>query len=387
MQDLKKNKKRINNKTVNSSLEHAIGEGLSRAYKAKDNNCGLNQQHNHCMQMPQCPPPKPPCQPCGEQDKNCVDNPCGGNQCCNAVTPARFSTANSIPAAIEANRIFDTFAFQTFSNATAPGGETLSFDIEVVEVNGNVPRTGQASVTIDKVCISFENIDINPGDTTIEDFDVELCEDCHNACDTVKEYVVCVDRNNQCCRQRRGQSAAYKQRGLMATVEGLVLELRGRCGCTTFVANAFPAVLRDDELCRVNSIQFAFNTLSTSCCLPSNGRQVTLRQSYQTNLTVDCIGKGLLSVQHVKNCCDCCECCFCLSIPNGIDVILCLQEIVSILVNEQLVVLASPVGIEPRVVDTFANICDFTQCPGDTIQTANAQEDDGNENSGCGCNL
>ena len=337
--------------------------------------------------MPPCPPPKPPCEPCGAQEENCVDNPCAGNQCCNPVTPAKFSTANSIPVAIEANRIFDTFAFQTFANATAPGGQPLSFDIDVVEVNGNVPRTGQVSVTIDKVCISFENIDINPGNTTIEDFNVELCDDCNSACDTVKEYVVCVDRNNQCCSKRRGQSAVYKQRGLVATVSGLVLELKGRCGCTTFVANAYPAVLLPNgELSRVDYIQFAYNTLSASLCLPSDGRQVTLRQSYETNLTVDCIGKGLLSVQQVNNCCDCCECYYCLCIPNGIDVILCLQEIVSILVNEQLVVLASPIGLEPRVIDTFSNVCDFTQCPGNTIQTANAQENNENGNLGCGCN-
>ena len=384
MQDLKKNKKRIANKPV----EQAIGEGLSRAYKQqKPNGCGIGQQVNNYMPMPPCPPPKPPCEPCGAQEENCVDNPCAGNQCCNPVTPAKFSTANSIPVAIEANRIFDTFAFQTFANATAPGGQPLSFDIDVVEVNGNVPRTGQVSVTIDKVCISFENIDINPGNTTIEDFNVELCDDCNSACDTVKEYVVCVDRNNQCCGQRRGQSAVYKQRGLVATVSGLVLELRGRCGCTTFVANAYPAVLLPNgELSRVDYIQFAYNTLSASLCLPSDGRQVTLRQSYETNLTVDCIGKGLLSVQQVNNCCDCCECYYCLCIPNGIDVILCLQEIVSILVNEQLVVLASPIGLEPRVIDTFSNVCDFTQCPGNTIQTANAQENNENGNLGCGCN-
>jgi hypothetical protein len=92
-------------------------------------------------------------------------------------------------------------------------------------------------------------------------------------------------------------------------------------------------------------------------------------------------------MQQVNNCCDCCECYYCLNIPGGIDVILCLQEVVSLLVNEQLVVLASPAGIEPRVVDSFSNVCDFTQCSDNATQPANAQLGNANGNSGCGCNL
>ncbi len=76
------------------------------------------------------------------------------------------------------------------------------------------------------------------------------------------------------------------------------------------------------------------------------------------NLSVDCIGKALLCVVDHSDC----ECFFNLDIPNGIDVILCLQEVVSILRSEQIVVLASPTAVQPRVVDTFANVCDFNQC-------------------------
>lgn len=392
MQDLKKNKKRINGKPVNPSLQN---EGLNRGYKQKPNNCGVEQPNNCGMNhekpnhsMPPCPPPMPPCEPCGQQEQNCVKNPCAGNQCCNGLSPATFSTANSIPVAIEANRIYDTFAFQTFSNATAPNGGALSFDIEVLEVNGNVPQGGQYNVTIDKVCMSYDEIDITSLAPTVDDYTVTPCNDCNSVCDAVEEYVICVNKNIQCCRQGKGQSVVYKQRGLMARVYGLVLELKGRCGCTTFVANAYPAVLQPNgELSRVDYIQFGYNTLSTSCCLPSSQKQITLRQSYQTNLTVDCIGKGLLSMQQVNNCCDCCECYYCLNIPGGIDVILCLQEVVSLLVNEQLVVLASPAGIQPRVVDSFSNVCDFTQCSDNATQTANAQSGNTNGNSGCGCNL
>ena len=342
MQDLKKNKKRINGKPVNPSLQN---EGLNRAYKQRPNNCEVEQPNNCGMNhekpnhsMPPCPPPMPPCEPCGQQEQNCVKNLCAGNQCCNGLSPATFSTANSIPVAIEANRIYDTFAFQTFSNATAPNGGSLSFDIEVLEVNGNVPQGGQYNVTIDKVCMSYDEIDISSDAPTVDDYTVTPCNDCNSVCDAVEEYVICVNKNSQCCRQGKGQSVVY-------------------------------------------------NTLSTSCCLPSSQKQITLRQSYQTNLTVDCIGKGLLSMQQVNNCCDCCECYYCLNIPGGIDVILCLQEVVSLLVNEQLVVLASPAGIQPRVVDSFSNVCDFTQCSDNATQTANAQSGTTNGNSGCGCNL
>ena len=58
---------------------------------------------------------------------------------------------------------------------------------------------------------------------------------------------------------------------------------------------------------------------------------------------------------------NCCECYYDFCIPNGIDLILCLEETVSILVSEQIVVLASLNSVEPRIVDTFSKVCDFTK--------------------------
>ncbi|WP_243155182.1 hypothetical protein [Romboutsia sp. CE17] len=423
MQDLKKNKRKMMNKHANatsniSEVEEYSG-GLSRAYRPKGNNdCG---QHKHdCNSCePQCCPPCDPCEPqccphpckpcepcescepCSEERPNetCVENPCADNSCCNAVSPARFSPANSVPVAIEANRIFDTLAFQTFTDATAPNGAPLSFDIDVVDVDGNVPTTGQVNVTIDKVCLSYSSIDVHSPTPKLEDFNVipKNCtksnshHDDSNTCDTVDEFIVCGSRNARCCAEGKGQPVAFKQRGLVITVNDLVLELRGRYGCTKFVALAHPAVVTNGGcLTRINCAQFSFNTLSASLCLPSSGQQVTLRQSYQVNLTVDCIGKGILSVEEDPKCE--CECFFNLFIPNGIDVILCLREVVSILVGEQLVVLASPNGITPRVVDTFASVCDFEQC-GDTATGTNTMTgtntiNNTNSNScntGCGC--
>ena len=63
--------------------------------------------------------------------------------------------------------------------------------------------------------------------------------------------------------------------------------------------------------------------------------------------------------------------------PNGIDLILCLEETVSILVTEQIVVLASLNSVEPRVVDTFAKVCDFNN------STANSNSN--SNNNGCNC--
>ncbi|MCG4734880.1 hypothetical protein L0M92_14845, partial [Casaltella massiliensis] len=77
-------------------------------------------------------------------------------------------------------------------------------------------------------------------------------------------------------------------------------------------------------------------------------RGFTLRQDFQTQLTVDCIGKAIIT-QHIVNNKPCYE----LQIPNGIDLVLCLQNIVSVLIEEQIVVLGGPTRIKPRLVDTF----------------------------------
>ena len=100
-----------------------------------------------------------------------------------------------------------------------------------------------------------------------------------------------------------------------------------------------------------------------------------LRKSYLTNLTVDCIGKALLRCVET----DYCDCYYELSIPNDIDLICCLQLTVSTLINDQIVVLGSTTAIQPRVVDTFSKVCDFSTCPGDTESANN------NNNNSCGC--
>ena len=414
MQDLRKNKRKMINKQmnmVNNSKKEEISEELDRAYRPKHNNvndcsntcnddcnnhhndydyhddckCDYNDEYDKCKpyehhhehhhhEHDKCKP----CEPCQVESDMCVDNPCADTGCCNPISPAKFSTNNSVPVAIETNRIFDSIVFQTFTDATSNEG-TLVYDIEVVEVNGPVPRTGPVNITIEKVCMNFSSIEIETDDPLLEDFNVVRISPANDICDTTFEYSVCGDRNSSCCNQRKGQSVAYKQKGLVAIVNDLVLELRGKCGCTEIVALAYPAVRGCNNcLNRVDEVQFPFNTLSASLCLPASGRQVTLRQDYQVSLTVDCIGKATLSVVDVSNC----ECYFNLAIPNGIDVILCLQEVVSILVSEQIVVLASPTSIQPRVVDTFANVCDFNQCPGD-LATANANNTDTNNTNAC----
>ncbi|MCE0633067.1 exosporium morphogenetic protein CdeC, partial [Clostridioides difficile] len=312
-----------------------------------DDNCGC---HDHC---------KCDCEPCEMDSDECFENKCGP-ECCNPISPRNFSVSNAVPFAIEANRIFDTMQFQTFTDATGPNGEPLTFETEVVEVFGSVPSAGKASVTIEKICLSNDGIVIDTGMTTLEDFDLDPLGDIVGRnCETTFEFAVCGERNAECCRQGKGKSVAYKQRGLTVAVRNLVLELRGRCGCTEFVALAFPAV-RAGGGCkrRVDYVEFTFNTLSAPICLPADGRAVTLRQEYQTNLTVDCIGKSILKLE----CNECCEPFYELIIPNDIDLVLCLQNTVSTLISEQIVVLASPNPIQPRLVDTFSKVCDFSQC-------------------------
>lgn len=389
MQDLKKNRRKVMNKQVEpvedsvsteEVLEEVLEEDMSRGVnKSKHHhgdscecnhehhhhhhdNCGCDHGHSDCQvyecTICNCKPKHDDCEPCGvESAENCFDNKCGP-ECCSPITPQKLSTSNSIPYAIETNRVFDTMAFQVFTDATAPNGEPLTFDIEVVEVNGPVPKSGQVNVTIEKVCVNSTGTIINTGVTSLEDFDIDPSTPMVGGnCETVFEYDVCGERNSECCRRGKGTSVSYKQKGLTITVEDLVLELRGKCGCTKFVALAYPAVKERSHgccKCRVDDVEFTFNTLSAPICLPSDGRSVVLRQEYKTNLTVDCIGKAFLSCN--------CDCEYELCIPNDIDVVLCVQEVVSTLISEQIVVLGAANPIEPRVVDTFSQICDFPIC-------------------------
>ena len=96
--------------------------------------------------------------------------------------------------AIETNRIFDSIQFRTFTDATGPNGQTLFFDFEVIEVRGNVPSRGLARVTVDEVCVNFEQLEITPGNVTVDDFDVTPIEN-NSTCDTVFESIVCPRRN------------------------------------------------------------------------------------------------------------------------------------------------------------------------------------------------
>lgn len=389
MQDIKKNKRKMmNNQTIESNVE-LQDEMSNRGCKQKSgcsNSCNNEHECNHnktdnefeCI----CTCKKPndcDSKPCEIESDECIKNVCGP-ECCNPIAPQRIS--NSVPIAIETNRIFDTMQFQTFTDAVDEEGSPVDFVYEVIDVNGPIPMGGQVNVTIDKICLNHDGIEIHPGIVTLEDYDLEE-DQCSNSrpCETKFEYAVCGQRNATCCSQGKNKSAGYKQRGLTATVSNLVLELRGKCGCTKFTALAYPALSGlGGARHRCDKIQFKFNTLSAPMCVPADGRSFTLRQDYQTSLTVDCIDKALL----------CCECCegerFCdLDIPNGIDLVLCLQETVSILISEQLVVLGSPNPVEPRIVDSFSQVCNFSKCGG-TNNSNNSGSCKGNSGCGSCCN-
>lgn len=391
MHDLKRNKRKMYNKQISDTKNACNQETtveideLERGCKNNNtcgntnNTCGnttvtqpANQgkhchpKHDHetydCECVCECKKPvKPdcePCEPCEAEADTCVVNPCT-EECCNGLSPT-YSTRNAAPVAIEAERIYDAVQFQIFTDATGPNGETLYFDYDVVEVDGSVPSTGLANVIIDEVCMNYSSLEVVSGVPTVEDFEVTEIED-NSPCDTVFEYVVCPERNATCCAQNLGQTLSYKERGLTIIVNDLVLELRGHCGCTKIIAYAYPAVKRmGGPLSRVDSVEFRYNTLAARICCPSSGRSFKLRQDYRTSLTVDCISKAYICVQ---DCCGCdCDDYFELNIPSGIDLICCVEETVSVLVSDQLVVLGVSGGVNPRVVDTFANVCNFPDC-------------------------
>lgn len=401
MQDLKKSKRKMNNKQMSNMknknpmpiVEEEIEiEDLDRGWnKSKGNmasqndTCGCNnsnsndESHNNgcncsktaptstapttfsCVCTPQATEHEK-CEPCSVESEECVKNNCGEECCCPINTT--LSTKNTTPLAIEAQRVFDAIQFQVFTDATAPNGEPLFFDLEVAEVMGRVPTTGLANLKINEVCMNFSSIEVDPGNVAVEDFIVQEIED-DNTCDTVFEFAVCPDRSATCCAQCKGQNLSYKQKGLTVIVNDLVLEIRGNCGCTNVVAFAFPAIRRNGgQLCRVDSVEFNYNTLSARICAPSSGKSFTLRQDYDFNLTVDCISKAFITAHDcTRTDCDC-DCKFSIEIPSGIDLIGCLQEEVSVLVNQQIVVMGATGAVTPRTVDTFANVCSFPGCPG-----------------------
>lgn len=396
MQDLKKNKRKMNNKQIsmmnNISEQEVIREAIELVEEpvelgeeavemdAFDRGCKCNDKHDKhdkcddkhdkchdmchdkCHDMchdkchDKCHDNNDDCE-CEVKSDVCIVNPCR-DECCDGITPT-FSTRNASPVAIEAQRIFDSIQFRVFTDANGNNGETLFFDFEVIEVRGNVPASGLANVRVDEVCIEFSTIEIDPGDVTVDDFIVTPIEN-DSPCETVFESTVCPDRNPTCCAQNRGQNVLFRERGLTVTVNDLVIEVRGCCGRTKIVALGFPAVKRGSQLCRVDDVEFRFNTLASNICVPSSGRSITLRQDFETTLSVDCISKAFISAEH----CDPrdCDCdCFDFTVPSGIDLILCVQETVSALIGDQLVVLAEN-NFTPRVVDTFANVCRFPGC-------------------------
>lgn len=386
MQDLKKNKRKINQSTLQyeakENLNEELQEEVARSCNSKGCNCNKYDDEFEFECNCTCKPKyinnqASGCESCEIESDECVDNVCG-EECCNPISAPKFSTANSVPLAIEANRIFDSLKFQVFTDAAAPNGEDLFFEYEVVSVNGSIPNSGVVNVNIEKVCMNYTDVIIKPGCTTLEDHIVraikeiekEPCEQENlcpefiditdgEFCKTSFEYSVCGNKNRECCSQGKGKRSAYKEKGLKVIVKNLVLELRGKCGCTDVTVLAYPARRTcDGDLELVNKVVFNFNTLTAPMCLPSNGTSFTLRQSFQTALTVDCIGKTLLKLVDEN----CCECYYDFCIPNGIDLILCLEEIVNILVSEQIVVLASQNAVNSRVVDTFAKVCEFTSC-------------------------
>lgn len=398
MQDLKKNKRRMNNKqmsTMSNCPEREEVESVvavevdefdrgckcnndmeshkNKCNEKHENKCNEKHEKHECECHCECKKHEE-CKECEVISEECSVNPCR-EECCNGIRPT-FSTKNASPVAIETNRIFDSIQFRAFTDAKGPNGQTLFFEFEVIEVRGNVPSRGLAKVVVDEVCMNFEELEITPGDITVDDFIVTPIEN-NSPCDTVFESIVCPRRNATCCAQNRGQNVLFRERGLTVRVEDLVLEIRGHCGCTKIVALAFPAVKRGNgQLCRVDSVEFKFNTLASNICVPSSGRSITLRQDYLTKLTVDCISNAFISAEDCFDCdrnhdCDCdCDCrndcdfdfdCFEFTIPSGIDLILCVEETVSALLGDQLVVLAET-SFSPRVVDTFANVCKFPGC-------------------------
>ncbi|WP_270647796.1 hypothetical protein [Paeniclostridium hominis] len=319
-----------------------------------DHNHDHNHNHNHNHNHHNCGCNTDCCN-CQDDDctENCFPNPCQ-EECSHPLIPPKFSTSQAKLYPIETDRIFDTIMFRVFTDGKMLNGDDLNFRYELGNLCGPLPCSVQTNVTIEKVCINYSSITINPGTTSLEQLDIEKVDGKKEKCKSVFEYNVC-GQLNRCCNDRcLGQNVMYKEKGLNVVVHDLEIELTGRFGCSEFTAIATPY-----SKCDSNCVVFYFNTLSSDLVVPADGRSFTLRQDFQTQLTVDCIGKGIITQEIINN-----KPCFELDIPNGIDLVLCLQNIVSVLIKEQIVVLGGPTRIQPRLVDTFGSVCDFSQFTG-----------------------
>lgn len=395
MQDLKRSRRRFANKpsqiekceTIEEILVEEMDRGCKNNHGCKPENHG-HKHDNHCKhdeyeceEVILCKKSDhnhhEDCEPCGVDFDNCQNNNCEEG-CCGPIMPQKFSLQNSVPYAIEVDRIYDTMKFQVFTDASGPRNKPLYFRYDVVEVNGEIPQRGSVNIKIDKVCMNYNGIEIIPGNVSLENRTVTplnpnlVCEDdaLENLCpgfedasnddigQTLFEYNVSGNINKECCHKGKGEKVGYKEKGLRVKVYDLVLELEGKCGCTDVVILAYPTIKVGCEFVDAEYVEFNFNTLTSTMCLPSDGTQVNLRQQFQTALKVECIGKALLRLNEI----DCDEYDYEFCIPNGIDLVCCLEEVVSALISEQIVVLGSCKTITPRVVDTFTKVCDFSTC-------------------------
>ncbi|MGL5751439.1 MAG: exosporium morphogenetic protein CdeC [Paraclostridium sp.] len=352
-----------NNRAMNQ-LEEELDRACNK-HKDTHNSCNHEQHHSE-----KCEKHKPEyscscdcyCDDCCcnnhhcecEQDDctdNCFQNPCG-DECAYPLQPAKFTTCQATMYPIETNRVYDTIMFRVFTDGKSSDGSDLEFKYSLVDLKGPLPVSPQTNVTIEKVCINYGSIKVCPGITSLEDLVIEEVDCGNDVCKSVFEYNVC-GQINKCCNEKcMGQNIAFKEKGLKVLVSDLEIELTGKFGCSEFTAIATPKYGTHKHNC----VAFFFNTLSGDIVVPANGNSFRLREVFKTQLTVDCIGKGIITQTSSNN-----QTCYQLCIPNGIDLVCCLQNVVSVLMEEQIVVLGGPTVIEPRLVDTFGSVCDFSQ--------------------------
>ena len=165
MQDLKRNKRRMNNnKQMPSQKQSAIvsvdvddtvldelDRGCNCSKPAKKDTCACNTGCTPVAPPPPPPvppqvtcncviaPPPPVCEPC-EAERQCQPNNCGCDCCCPMTVS--YCTKNTCPVAINTQRVYDAIRTQMFTDATALDGSTLYFEYEVADVRGNVPTNG-----------------------------------------------------------------------------------------------------------------------------------------------------------------------------------------------------------------------------------------------------
>ena len=263
------------------------------------------------------------------------------------VTDNSINVRNAVLFPVEVDRIFDSIVLRDEDDHPVifdDDCEAGDVQFELEELCGPKPHGDEVEVTIEKVCLTFDCIDYIVTEPRVNGCEVDLVTDQDEECNDEFEYTLSgCSVEDTFAENGTVTSVRFVQRNVEAVVRNLRVEIKGRFGCSTFTAVAYFG----DE------VDFDLRFGPARILLPARNSRLT--QRFDSTFTIDCIGDARL----VKDC----HGCFHL-ILDEIDFVLCAETIVNVVARQQLALLGSEQGVQPRVLG-IASICDNVLGVGD----------------------